>query len=154
MATDSSTRVAPATPPLPTTACMPPEELAHGTAPEAEGQGVRVVVPRGSLLGEEVGALRRRLGEALIAEANHVVVDLRAVRYVSARALGVLVSHLGELRRRGGDLKVLGCRPPVRQLFELCGLGTQFEFLAAEDDTGSGTWHVASEPESLAARRE
>jgi len=104
------------------------------TAPVADGNGVRVVVPRGNLLGEEVASLRRRLGEALVAEANHVVVDLRTVRYASARALGVLVSHLAELRHRGGDLKVLGCRPSVRQLFDLCGLGALFEFLRTEDD--------------------
>jgi len=95
---------------------------------------VRVVVPRGNLLGEEAEALRRRLGEALASDVCQVVVDLRPVRYVSARALGVLGAHLGELRRRGGDLKLLGCRPGVRQLFELCGLGALFEFLEAEDE--------------------
>jgi len=100
----------------------------------SEAIGVRVIVPRGNLLGEEVETLRRRLGEALVAEAHHVVVDFRPVRYVSARALGVLVSHLNELRQRGGDLKLLGCRDAVRQLFDLCGLRAQFEFLDADAD--------------------
>ena len=96
--------------------------------------GVRVIVPRGSLLGEEVEALRRRLGEALIAEVTQVVVDLRPARYASARALGVLVAHVGELRHRGGDLKLLGCRPAVRELFDLCGIGGIFEFLDPDAD--------------------
>ena len=111
--------------------------------------GIRVVVPRGNLLGEEVEGLRRRLGEALIAEAGQVVVDLRAVRYVSARALGVLVAHLGELHHRGGDLKLLGCRPSVRQLFDLCGLGALFEFLDADADVAADM-----APASLAGERE
>ncbi|MFW6108340.1 MAG: STAS domain-containing protein [bacterium] len=91
--------------------------------------GVRVVVPRGNLLGEEVETLRRRLGEALIADVGQVVVDMRPVRYASARALGILVAHLKELRYRGGDLRLLGCRPSVRELFDLCGIGPLFEFL-------------------------
>jgi len=96
-----------------------------------------VIVPRGSLLGEEVETLRRRCGEALAAEANRVVVDLRPARYVSARALGVLVAHLDELRQRGGDLKLLGCQPDVRQLFDLCGLGALFDFLGPDDDVAA-----------------
>ena len=112
-----------------------------------EARGVRVVVPRGNLLGEEVEALRRRLGEALIAETTHVVVDMRPVRYVSARALGVLVSHLGELRHRGGDLKLLGCHPTVHQLLGLCGLGALFEFLDTDDDIAAHFGPQLSGPE-------
>ena len=102
-----------------------------------EASGVRVVVPRGNLLGAEAEALRRRLGEALAADVAQVVVDQRPVHNVSARALGVLVAHLGELRRRGGDLKLLGCRLGVRQLFDLCGIGALFDFLASEAEIGT-----------------
>lgn len=98
-----------------------------------EASGACVIVPRGSLVGEEAEALRRRLGEALAAGAVHVVVDLRPVQYLSARALGVLVAHLLELTDRGGTLKLLGCSQHLRGLFELCGLDHLFEFIQPPD---------------------
>lgn len=116
-----------------------------------EARGVRVIVPRGSLLGEEAEALRRRLGEALAFEATRVVVDLRPVRYVSARALGLLVAHLLELRRRGGDLKLLGSRPDVRELFDLCGLGVLFDFLAFEHEIPGSFAPAPADPQKRAA---
>jgi anti-anti-sigma factor len=112
-----------------------------------EASGIRVVVPRGNLLCEEVDALRRRLAEALAADLAHVVVDLRPVHYITARALGVLLAHLGELRRRGGDLKLLGCRGTVRQLFDLCGVGAVFEFLESEDEIPASFGPQVSHPE-------
>lgn len=115
----------------------------------AESNGIRVIVPRGSLLGGEAEALRRRLGEALSFGASRVVVDLRPVRYISANAVGVLVAFLAELRGRGGDLKLLGPRPEVRQLFEWCGLNEQFEFLGLEDDLLASFGSPAAEPAAL-----
>ena len=106
-----------------------------------EAQGVRMIVPRRSLLGEEAEALRRRLGEALAYDATDVVVDLRSVRYVSARALGVLAAHVVELRRRAG----------VRRLFDLCGLGSLFAFVGPEHGlgvcSGATPLHFAGSPE-------
>jgi len=95
----------------------------------AEPGGARLVVPRAFLVGEEVNALRRRLGETLADGVSRVVVDLRAVRYISAHALGVLVTFLVELRQRGGDLALLGCPSHLRELFALCGLDEIFQFL-------------------------
>jgi len=116
-----------------------------------EAQGVRMIVPRRSLLGEEAEALRRRLGEALAYDATDVVIDLRSVRYVSARALGVLAAHVVELRRRGGDLRLLGCLPGVRRLFDLCGLGSLFAFVGSEHGLGvcsaATPLHFAGSPE-------
>ena len=100
----------------------------------AEESGARLIIPRGSLVGEEAQALRRRLGEALADGVSRVVVDLRPVRYLSAQALGVLVAHLPELRQRGGDLKLLGCPPHLRELFDLCGLADLFEFIEPHDE--------------------
>ncbi|MFP4055859.1 MAG: STAS domain-containing protein [Candidatus Brocadiia bacterium] len=112
-----------------------------------EAIGIRVVVPRGNLLGGEAEALRRRLGEALAAGFCQVVVDMRPACYVSARALGALLAHLDELRQRGGDLKLLACRPAVRQLFDLCGLGAVFEFLDTEEQIAASFGPQLSEPE-------
>ena len=105
----------------------------------AEASGARLIVPRAFLVGEEVNALRRRLGEALADEVSRVVVDLRAVRYASAQALGVLVVFLVELRQSGGDLALLGCPSHLRELFALCGLDEIFQFLEPpEDDAANG----------------
>jgi len=105
----------------------------------AEASGARLVVPRAFLVGEEVNAVRRRLGEALADGVCRVVVDLRAVRYISAHALGVLVTFLVELRQRGGDLALLGCSGHLRELLALCGLDEVFRFLEPpEDDAANG----------------
>lgn len=95
---------------------------------------VRVVVLRGSVLGEEAESLRRRLGEAIAAGLSRVVVDLRTVQRLTSRAIGVLLAHLAELRRRGGDLKLLGCGGAVRELLDLCGVTGFFEFLGGESE--------------------
>ena len=97
-----------------------------------ETAGIRVVDPGGDLLGARAAALRRRVGEAIVAHAPQVVLDLRRTRRVSAPALVVLASCVDELRRRGGDLKLLGPRPTVRRLLDLCGKGALFHCLTSE----------------------
>ena len=131
-----------------------------GAPPDRSGKpSVRVVVPYGRLLGEEAAALQRRLGEALADGVDRVVVDLRQTGHVGARALGVLAAHLSKLRRRGGDLKLLGLSVGTSRTLELCGLGGAFECLASEEDIArsfglsrerldrEGLWGAAAEAE-------
>jgi len=51
-----------------------------------EASGARLVVPRAFLVGEEVSALRRRLGEALADGVSRVVVDLCASAAATSRS--------------------------------------------------------------------
>ena len=88
----------------------------------------------GSLSSSDLVNLSERLRGLAARGVLRVVVDLRAVRYASAQALGVLVTFLVELRRRGGDLALLGCPGHLRELFALCGLDEIFQFLEPPED--------------------
>ena len=63
--------------------------------------------------------LERRL-EALLREKRyHVVVDLARVEYISSAGWGIFISEIREIREHGGDLKLAGMVPDVREVFDL-----------------------------------
>lgn len=64
----------------------------------------------------------------------NVVLDLRDVSYIDSAGLGVLVSKLVSLRRRGGDLRFVGLTPRSTALMHVTHLLTVFQTFATEED--------------------
>jgi anti-anti-sigma factor len=63
--------------------------------------------------------LERRL-QALLRESRyHIVVDLAAVEYISSAGWGIFISEIREIRENGGDLKLAGMIPDVKEVFDL-----------------------------------
>lgn len=51
--------------------------------------------------------------------ANRVVMDLARVQFMDSIALGMLVPIILYARRLGGDLKIAGLTPKIRDLFDV-----------------------------------
>jgi len=63
--------------------------------------------------------LERRL-QALLRESRyHIVVDLASVEYISSAGWGIFISEIREIRENGGDLKLAGMIPDVKEVFDL-----------------------------------
>jgi anti-sigma B factor antagonist len=63
--------------------------------------------------------LERRLQALLREKRFHIVVDLTGVEYISSAGWGIFISEIREIREQGGDLKLAGMIPDVREVFDL-----------------------------------
>jgi len=63
--------------------------------------------------------LERRLQALLKEKRFHIVVDLASVEYISSAGWGIFISEIREIREHGGDLKLAGMAPDVREVFDL-----------------------------------
>jgi anti-sigma B factor antagonist len=63
--------------------------------------------------------LERRLQALLREKRFHIVVDLTRVEYISSAGWGIFISEIREIREHGGDLKLAGMIPDVREVFDL-----------------------------------
>lgn len=63
--------------------------------------------------------LERRLQALLREKRYHIVVDLARVEYISSAGWGIFISEIREIREKGGDLKLAGMMPDVREVFDL-----------------------------------
>jgi anti-sigma B factor antagonist len=63
--------------------------------------------------------LERRLQALLREKRYHIVVDLARVEYISSAGWGIFISEIREIREKGGDLKLAGMIPDVREVFDL-----------------------------------
>ena len=63
--------------------------------------------------------LERRLQALLREKRYHIVVDLAGVEYISSAGWGIFISEIREIREQGGDLKLAGMVPDVREVFDL-----------------------------------
>ncbi len=63
--------------------------------------------------------LERRLQALLREKRFHVVVDLSRVEYISSAGWGIFISEIREIREHGGDLKLAGMVPDVKEVFDL-----------------------------------
>jgi anti-sigma B factor antagonist len=64
-------------------------------------------------------------------DAGHfrIVVNCEKLTYISSAGLGVFMSFIEEIRERGGDIKICGLIPKVRQVFEILGFPALYDIL-------------------------
>ncbi len=85
----------------------------------AQNRGVSVLRVSGYVDTTTSPDLERRLQALLREKRYHVVVDLARVEYISSAGWGIFISEIREIREHGGDLKLAGMIPDVREVFDL-----------------------------------
>jgi anti-sigma B factor antagonist len=56
-----------------------------------------------------------------------LVVDCEKLNYISSAGLGVFMGFIEEVREHGGDIKICGLRPKVREVFDMLGFPTIYD---------------------------
>jgi len=101
---------------------------------ESEQRGVPVLGVRGEIdvaTSPELGDLLTGL---ITAGTELVIVDLTEVTFIDSTGLGVLVGAVGDMRARGGDLRLVVTQPQIIKLLELTGLDEVFTVMSDASD--------------------
>ncbi len=62
-----------------------------------------------------------------------IVINMSRVNFIYSKGLGVLASGFKAVRKGGGDLKLFGMQPQVKELFFLTKLDNVFDILDDEE---------------------
>lgn len=81
--------------------------------------------------------------QTVIDEGRHrIVVDCEKLTYISSAGLGVFMGFIEEVREQGGDIKICGLSPKVKQPFEILGFESLYDFC----ETVAGAKELFSQP--------
>lgn len=89
---------------------------------------VSVVHPDGPLTGDAGEVLKAQLQTQIQEHLGRVVLDAEKIAYLDSVGLESLLDITEELGLSGQALKLCGPNPTVKEVFDLTGLTSQFEF--------------------------
>jgi len=95
--------------------------------------GFVVLEPIGRLESKTSPDLDKKVVALLAAGERKFVVDLAGIEYVSSAGLRVLLMLAKKLSGGAGRLALCGLNPPVREVFEIAGLGTLLALYPTRD---------------------
>lgn len=85
--------------------------------------------------------------KAIQSEMDHgnvrIIVDCAKLTYISSAGLGVFMGFIEDIRERGGDIKICGLAPKVRQVFDILGFSELYDIL---DDIPGAVRYFAESP--------
>lgn len=95
---------------------------------ERETQGVTVLTLTGQMLLDDGDlAFGRHVNDLVARERVKILVDLAAITAIDSSGVGMMVAKLKELRKRGGDMRLLRLTTQGHRLFNVLRLKTTFE---------------------------
>jgi anti-sigma B factor antagonist len=97
--------------------------------------GVVLISLRGPFLAEpDAITLRKHIYKLVEDHITGIVMDLGDVTHINSCGLGLLVSVLTTLKRRGGQLRLSRMRENVRSVFSVTGLVMIFELSESTEE--------------------
>lgn len=120
-----------------------------------ESGPISVVYVTGSLTSFEVGGLRTTIAALVKQGRKKIVLNLDGLLYLDSSGIGELVRNYMTVIKSGGEMKVVGLKPKVQQIFEVTQLHQIFEEFRDETEAlesfpenRKGTGSPASEPKN------
>jgi anti-sigma B factor antagonist len=104
---------------------MPHPFVVH---PSSEGD-LTVLGLEGFLDAHTAPEFERAVQAQIDAGRVRLIVDGSELKYISSAGLGVFMSFIEEVRERGGDIKICGLLPKVRQVFDILGFHAIYDML-------------------------
>lgn len=80
-----------------------------------------------------VKQLRIALVDCLRDDHNHVIVNLKGMRFISYMGVGVLVERLRQFKANKGSMKLVAPNMYTQRLFRMTGVTNLFEIHESED---------------------
>lgn len=71
--------------------------------------------------------LEMAIRESISGGKKNILIDFERLDYISSAGFGVFMEFIEEVRSLGGDIKMTGMSPKIRNLFELLGFNILFE---------------------------
>lgn len=90
-----------------------------------------VIEPTGDIVAASVPQLRSQMREMLSEGVRNLVVDLAGVAMIDSTGIGLLISAHNSLRKLGGELVVIHCRPEIFELFRTMRIHQHFSVSGA-----------------------
>ncbi len=101
---------------------------------DREHEGIVILSLKGRLTVGESNPLREKIGQVLASGRNKIVLDLEDIDYIDSTGLGGMVICYTQVKRAGGDLKLMKLNRRNVELLALTRLHTVFEVFAEELD--------------------
>jgi anti-sigma B factor antagonist len=105
---------------------MPHPFKVHRTTAEGD---VSVLHLEGFLDAHTAPVFEQAIQAELDANRARLVVDGEKLTYISSAGLGVFMGFIEQIREQGGDLKICGLSPKVRQIFEILGFQAIYDMV-------------------------
>jgi len=97
--------------------------------------GIAVIAISGRLaMGIETERLDATVKGLIQKEQKHFIFDIAKLDYVDSSGIGMLVSCLTNVRKAGGELKVVGANPRIRRIFSMTGVDTMMPLFNTLDE--------------------
>lgn len=97
---------------------------------EHQQGAVTVLAPKGPLCAQDAEQFGTLIRQAVNRSHGRVVVDAAAIPYVDSRGLEVLLDITEALAESGKALKLSAANDTVREVMELTGLASSFEYFS------------------------
>lgn len=96
--------------------------------------GIELISITGFLDAHTAPILEKHIETLVNSNRIRIIIDFSALEYISSAGLGVFMSHIEEIRNKGGDIKMIKMTDKVYSVFDLLGFPMLFNLEKNEEE--------------------